>query len=439
MICCSAARGSNEREAELRKLLAATALTGVALAGAQTAAHAAGGKRCATPRDGFEQRAPGRLGLDARKLQSALDWATTHTSTTVAVYRHGCLAMESRLDRLGTRDVQFDGWSMTKSATALLVGRAVTLHRYHPNRPLKALYPEADRAHGRVLPTHLLTMTTGTHRNWVRDLSPQEDRVRDALSLPFDHRPGTHWEYQQSNVSWLLDSVQRSTGSKDVQVWAQRNLFGPLGIRRSWWTWDRDRTGHTEGWAHLKMVNQGWARLGQLMLQNGRWGGRQLIARSWIRKMTTPSTRTNNAYGYLTWLNAGGRYVLPNVEGPDEGRGKLIATGPRDMWMFCGSGEQRVWAIPSLGLLIVRLGDRGSREGDTRASVWTGRGGELDNELVRRVLVSVTDVRPRYRDPGPYPGSDVFLPPLDDGVVGDAADWQWAASGLGIGPNPSSD
>ena len=41
--------------------------------------------------------------------------------------------------------------------------------------------------------------------------------------------------------------------------------------------------------------------------------------------------------------------------------------------------------IPSRDIVIVRLGERGSREGDTRASVWTGRGGELDNEIVRRL------------------------------------------------------
>jgi CubicO group peptidase (beta-lactamase class C family) len=419
----------------VRAFLAAMALGAIALTTTAGTA-AARPARCATPTGSFEKRAPASLAIDGAKLREALDWAVEHTSTTTAVYRYGCLAGQSRLDDLGTSSVQFDGWSMTKSVTALLVGRAVTLGRYDPSKRLRKLYPEADRAHGKVLPTHLLTMTTGTHRNWVRDLSPQEDRVKDALSLPFDHRPGKHWEYQQSNVSWLLNSVQRSVKSKDIQVWAQKNLFGPLGIRRSSWSWDRDRTNHTEGWAHLKMVNQDWARLGQLMLQKGRWRGRQLIRRDWIKKMTTPSQKVNRAYGYLTWLNSGGHYVLPNVEGPDEGTGKLIATGPKDMWMFCGSGEQRVWAIPSLGLLIVRLGDRGSREGDTRASVWTGRGGELDNELIRRVLISVTDAH--YRDPGPYPGSDVFLPPLDDGVVGDAADWEWAASGLGIGPNSPS-
>jgi CubicO group peptidase (beta-lactamase class C family) len=279
-------------------------------------------------------------------------------------------------------------------------------------------------------------MTTGTHRNWVRDLSPQEDRVKDALSLPFDHKPGTYWEYQQSNVTWLLNSVERAVYSEDIQAWAQDNLFTPLGIPKGSWSWDRDRTGHTEGWAHLKMTGSAWARFGQLLLNKGRWGKRQLIRKDWVKKMTTPSQKVNRAYGYLTWLNNGLNYELPNVEGPDRGTGKLIATGPRQMYMFCGSGEQRVFVDPTRDLVIVRLGDRGSREGDTRASVWTGRGGELDNELVRRVLRSVTDVP--YRDPGPYKGSDVFLPPLDDGVVGDAADWEWAVSGLGIGRHAAS-
>lgn len=410
-------------------------LTAAATAAFAPASATAAIKPCATPSDAWDKRKPEAQGINSDKLQAALDWAVQHTSTSTAVYRNGCLVGESRLDELATRNMQFDGWSMTKSVTALLVGRAVTLKLYDPNKPLKSLYPEADKPHGKVLPTHLLSMTTGTHRNWIRDLSPQEDRVKDALALPFDHKPGTKWEYQQSNVSWLLNSVQRAVKADDIQVWAQGNLFGPLGIKREWWTWERDRSGNTEGWAHLKMTGQGWARMGQLMLNKGRWGARKLINKGWIKKMTTPSSKVNEAYGYLTWLNNGGSYVLPNVEGPDEGSGKLVASGPRDMFLWAGSGEQRMFAIPSIGLMIVRLGERGSREGDTRASVWTGRGGELDNELVRRVLLSVYSMKPKYKDPGPYPGSDIYLPPPDDGIAGDALDWEWAASGLGIGPH----
>lgn len=380
---------------------------------------------CGYPGESWERRAPDQLALDPARLQEAFDFATTHNSTTVAVYRRGCLAGESRLDAL-TRDVQFDGWSMTKTVTAMLVGRAVRLRKMRIDRPIGPRYPEADRRHAALRPRHLLTMTSGLHRNWVRELSPQENRVRDALSLPFDHRPGKFWEYGQSPVSLLANTVERSVGM-DLQEWAQRELFGPIGIPRSAWSWERDRTGHTEGWAHLHMVNAGWARLGQLLLRGGRWNGRRLISKAYVRKMLKPG-KVNNAYGFLVWLNRGGTYTLPNVEGPDTGTGQIVASGPRDMYLMAGSGEQRVFVIPSRDIVIVRLGERGSRDLDTRISVWSGRGGEIDNELVRLVLRSVTDVP--YDDPGPYAGSDPYLPPLDDGVVGDALDPEHATAGV---------
>ena len=412
----------------MRKPICLVAALLVAVGLTAPAAHAAS---CGYPEDKWDQREPTELGLDAARLQETLDWANTHTSESIAVYRHGCLAGASRLDAV-TAEVPWDGWSMTKSVTSLLAGRAVTLGKLNIEKPIARYYPQADRDHGSLLPRHLLTMTTGTHRNWVRDLSPQYDRVRDALSLPFDHKPGTFWEYQQSNVSLMLGAVQRAVGSKDIQEWAQRELFGPIGIPAGSWTWDRDRSGNTEGWAHLHMRGQDWARLGYLMLHKGRWNGRQLISKAYVKKAITPG-KVNNAYGYFWWLNGGGKYVLPNVEGADTGRGKIVATGPKDMYLMAGSGEQRVYVIPSRDMVIVRLGERGSREGDTRASVWTGRGGELDSELIRRTLRSVTDVA--YDDPGPYKGSDPYLPPLDDGIAGDVRDTDNVAAGSGAGPD----
>jgi CubicO group peptidase (beta-lactamase class C family) len=392
-------------------------------------APAAASVSCGDPGASWESRSADELGLDAAGLQGALDWASTHTSATVAVYRHGCLGAESRLDPL-TSQVPLDGWSMTKSVTSMVVGRAVTLGLFDIDRPIGALYPEADAAHARLTPRNLLTMTSGMHVNWVRDLSPQPDRVADALSLEFDQEPGTHWAYQQSAVTLLANAVERSVG-KDIQTFAQEQLFGPIGIKQSDWTWERDRAGHTEGWAHLHMVSKAWARLGQLMLRAGRWNDNQLISRAYLRQALT-GLKVNNAYGFLFWRNAGGSYVLPDVEGPDEGTGQLIQSGPRDVFLMAGNGEQRVYVIPSRDMVIVRLGENGSQEGDTRVSVYTGRGGELDYELLRRVMLAVKDVR--YGDPGPYPGSGVVLPPLDDGIVGDAQETDQVLAGLGLGP-----
>jgi CubicO group peptidase (beta-lactamase class C family) len=312
-------------------------------AGAPLASAKPGVRGCADPGFAWRTAAPDDVAVDGARLQEALDWATTHTSASVAIVRHGCLIGTSRLDAL-TSSQSFDGWSMTKSVTSMLVGRAVTLGLVDIDEPIRRLVPEATGAHGELTMRHLLTMTSGLHVNWVRDLSPMPDRVRDALSLPFDHDPGTKWQYAQSPVTLLAHALERAAG-EDLQSWAQSELFGPVGIAAGSWTWDRDRAGHTEGWAHLHMRAGDFARLGHLMLAGGQWNGERLISRQYLRQALT-ATPANDAYGFLFWLNYGDSYVLPDVEGPDEGSGPLVAAAPRDMFLMAGSGEQRTFVIP---------------------------------------------------------------------------------------------
>jgi CubicO group peptidase (beta-lactamase class C family) len=43
------------------------------------------------------------------------------------------------------------------------------------------------------------------------------------------------------------------------------------------------------------------AKIGMLMLDNGRWQGKQLVPQAWIRQMTTPSPAAAD-YGYYCWI-----------------------------------------------------------------------------------------------------------------------------------------
>jgi CubicO group peptidase (beta-lactamase class C family) len=178
------------------------------------------------------------------------------------------------------------------------------------------------------------------------------------------------------------------------------------------------------------MRGESWARLGQLMLRKGNWRGRQLLSRRYVKQAKQPIPQ-NPAYGLAFWLNRGTRWVVPAVYGQDEGPGPLVPAGPRDMFGLVGMGEQRIWIVPSRDLLIVRLGDRGSMEADTRTTFFTGRAGRLDHELVRRVMLAVTDVP--YKDPGSFRDTPLVLPPLNDGIVGDARHAEDVAAGV-LGP-----
>jgi CubicO group peptidase (beta-lactamase class C family) len=390
---------------------------------------------CGFPGASWKAQSSENLGLDAEKLQEAFDFSTTHSSASVLVLRHGCLAGASRLDAL-TSEISLDGWSMTKSVTALLVGRAVTLGKLNIDKPIGRLFPEADRAHARLTPRQLMHMSSGLHLNWTRDFhgpSLQPDRVRDALSLPFDHTPGTYWEYHQSPVTLLGEVVTRAVGG-DIQQFAQRELFGRIGIRAGSWTWDRDRAGNTEAWAHLKMRSVDWARVGTLVLHDGSWNGRRLISKAYMRQFAA-SSPSNHGYGFLTWVNGRDSFVLPGTNGRDEAKGWVVPNAPKDSIILAGQDEQRVYVIPSLDMVVVRLGQKGSRETDMRVTFWTGRAGELDNGLMHRIKLAVTDKRldtkDRYRSAGfvmPSTESDSW----HGSVVHDPLQ---TAAGVGAGPH----
>jgi CubicO group peptidase (beta-lactamase class C family) len=233
-------------------------------------------------------------------------------------------------------------------------------------------------------------------------------------------------------VSLVLNALQRSVHA-DIQDWAQRNLFTPIGITRDQWTWDRDRAGNTQGWAHLKLTPPGWARLGYLVLHKGNWNGRQLIARSYMTQATS-SSKANHAYGFFFWLNGKDSFVMPSPNGYDAGKGWLIPKAPKDTVVMAGQDEQRVYVIPSLDMVVVRLGQKGSHDPDFRVSFWTSRAGELDNGLMRMIQLSVNDKD--IKDPGPYQYAPLYLPSGAPDTWGGSAIYDpiGVLAGFGVGP-----
>ena len=94
--------------------------------------------------------------------------------------------------------------------------------------------------------------------------------------------------------------------------------------------------GSSYGWATAR----DWAKLGQLYLNKGNWNGEQIFDESWAKYVATPTQTSNGDYGAHFLLNAGNRY-------PD---------APKDLYSCNGYQGQMVYIIPSLNLVIVRMG-----------------------------------------------------------------------------------
>jgi CubicO group peptidase (beta-lactamase class C family) len=337
---------------------------------------------CPEPGVEWERATPAEAGMDAQKLQSALDYGTQNLGFAVRVYRRGCLVGEDRF-AASNRDQTYESYSMAKSVTALMFGRAMTLGLASPDDPVGSLVPEADAQHGAITLEHLLTMTSGLRWNPYRDYNvfTDGDRVRDALTLEPVRRPGEYFEYAQSTVTLLGAAVGRAVGD-DAGTFVQRELMSPLGIEPGSWRWTRDDGGNVYGFWGVNMRPDDFGRLGELMRRRGVWRGERLLSEEFVRRATSP-TRTNGCYGWLIWVNSAAPCIGPTIEERPVDDARMYPDLPADMYQFAGLFGQLVTVFPSQELVVVRTGHD--------PDLVFGGGAQWQANLYRRVLAAIVD------------------------------------------------
>jgi CubicO group peptidase (beta-lactamase class C family) len=410
-------RGSRDPIAALLAALAALALA--IPAGASAAVH------CPEPGGGdWQAVSPADAGMDAAKLQDAIVYGQRNQAFAIRVYRHGCRVGEDALAPVN-RETRYQSWSMAKSATALVFGRAMTLGLVGPDDPLGSLLPQADRPHGAITLRHLLTMTSGLHWNGFRDYNIfMPDRIHEALTVPVEKRPGSYWEYSQSGPALLAETVETAVG-EDFQSFAQEQLFGPIGIGPGEWSWQRDSAGHTQGFFGLHMSADDFGRLGELMRRGGVWGGRRLLSERFVSEALRPLAQ-NGCYGYLIWLNASKPCVGPRVQERPVQDTRMFPTLPADVYKYAGLFGQLVTVFPSQGIVVVRTGNEGGTFGGD--SSW-------EEEMYRRVLGAITDEPVRFPPEAPDAG-EVSREDVDRGFAESAEDQETINQGNSPPPLP---
>jgi CubicO group peptidase (beta-lactamase class C family) len=157
-------------------------------------------------------------------------------------------------------------------------------------------------------------------------------------------KPGTAWEYSDAGFAHLSLFFYHVTGREISDVMKER-VFDPIGIENFGW----DRQGgvngnigpHTNPHSGLRFSGRDFARLGYLMAHEGKWGDKQIVPQWWVDQATKTSQPMNPSYGYTFWVNT------PGV---------LWPTVPRDAFAFRGFTASRLYVVPSLDLVVARLG-----------------------------------------------------------------------------------
>ncbi len=390
------------------------------------AALAAGTAANPAPGEDFPIASPESVGLDSAALAQAVNFATSRDAASVRILRHGYLVASSALDPV-TATLPNHLFSSTKGVVSLLTGRALALGKLKIDDPISLYVPEADAAHGAITIRQLLTQSSGLQFSWAADLNPLlPDSVKQCLALPFVHEPGTYFEYAQTTCTLLAYTVERAVG-RDLQDFAQDELFGPLGIPRSDWFWMRDMAGHTHGYAFLFMPPRDLPRLGQLLLQGGVWNGKRLLPAGYVQAAGA-SSPTNPGYGFLLWSNQGDHFFTPTIPTREDIPRPIVASAPRDMYGFFGMLDQLIFVIPSWDMVIVRTGVPGNYDIFDPQAVVTALEADWAHEFFRLVGNSIMDEP--VPDAGAYQSSGGFSGIDIPGVANPALTVSGVAAGL---------
>jgi CubicO group peptidase (beta-lactamase class C family) len=280
--------------------------------------------------------------------------------TSVLVARDGKLVYEAYFNG-GTADQLNDVRSASKSVTALLVGAAidrglipgVQAKVYGYFRDKQPIQREDPRKQAITL-EDLLTMSSLWECNDENEFSSgneermyvSEDWLQFALDLPIkgfapwmtkpqDSPHGRAFSYCTAGA-FVAGAIVERAAHMPLARFAAESLEKPLGIVRS--QWNASPLGIGMGGGGTRYRSRDLAKLGQLVLDEGRWQGRQVMSAKWIDAMLTvhAQARDDADYGYLWWCF---RKPISGIDAP--------------VWAMSGNGGNYVFVVPSRRLVAV--------------------------------------------------------------------------------------
>jgi CubicO group peptidase (beta-lactamase class C family) len=348
-------RGSTRRVTLLAGAAAVVMSTfGVALAleVAPVSWASTGGKPASHPVPGpsWEKVSPASAGFDPATLDRIAARAKKGKSNCLVVVRDGKLVGEWYFRGTGPSTTQ-NVFSVTKSFTSTLVGIASDDGDLSVGDKASTWIHAWKRTPSDAVTIRdLLSMDSGRQWSFLTDyvqLVAAADRTAFAIGLRQSHPPGKVWTYNNAAVQTLEQVLEKSTG-QDVAAFAAKRLFAPLGMTHS--TMSTDRAGNAQTFEGIMSTCRDLARFGVLMLNEGRWGAKQIVSSRWVEQATgRSSTPLNAGYGYLWWLNRMGRLAAGN-------HGQLVPGAPADMVWALGLGNQIIQIDPGSRTVVVRLG-----------------------------------------------------------------------------------
>ena len=303
--------------------------------------------------------------IDLSKIDAAFDYAFDEPEpdnpryTRAALVIHKGQIIKEQYGEGFDEDTPLIGWSMTKSVTNAMVGMRVRDGVLSLDAPadVPSWHTKSDDPRAAIRLRDLMDMTSGL--DFVEDYSkpstvnkmlwtkPSAAAVAEAD--PLAHPVNTHWYYSSGTTNIIQEIIRRSFEDlHQYQVFPYRELFAPLGMNSA--VMEVDVSGTFVGSSLMYATARDWAKFGLLYLNDGVWDGQRILPEGWVAysQERTPVLE-DGFYGAQFWKNA---YSEPaGTVTPRHWPGV-----PQDAYYASGFEGQQVVIIPSLDMVVVRLG-----------------------------------------------------------------------------------
>jgi CubicO group peptidase (beta-lactamase class C family) len=353
-------------------------------------ARGASGQAYFPPKDAWEVREPGAVGMDGPALFAAVEWAKgqetdmprdfstqaetfgrplgpvpqDRAATNGIILRRGYIVGE-----WGDTAAVDPSYSIAKSYLSTILGLAIDRGLIESvTDPVGQLVHDGgyDSPHNaKITWEHHLTQTSewegtlfGKPHTFIgrEEFGKGERRAREL------HEPGTFYEYNDVRINRFSLSMLR-VWERSLPEVLRTEIMDPIGASNTWAYYGYDNStvdvaglpiasvsGGTRWGGGLWMSTRDHARFGLLMLRRGEWNGKRIVSEEWIAEATTQQG-VQPGYGYLWWLNTEGRW--PDV--------------PRASYAALGAGNNSIWIDPEHDIVVAWRWHKG---GDAAGQLW---------------------------------------------------------------------
>ena len=302
--------------------------------------------------------------------RKAADYSSETRGLSLIVYKDGKVVFEEYHNG-HSADAPHLLASGTKSFVGVMLAAAIEdgLIKGFDERVSETLTEwRSDPRKSRITYRELLTLTGGL------DSGPIGRPPSYAEAAGFDSKfePGKTFEYGPVPFQVFGEALRRKLEPKKESVmdYMERRIFDPIGMKYARWTMQAGQPNLPSG---ASLTAGEWLKFGKLLLDGGKWNGKQVIKKGLLDELTKGS-KANPNYGITFWLNRSGennanvaenRGRLGRLLGDREANTTAISKRgfgddlPRDIYVAAGAGNQRLYIIPSEKMVVVRQARQG--------------------------------------------------------------------------------